>query len=94
MLRAAWPAQAASIDRAANLKEPFTAKQVQGHLRWMYTWGGGPLEIDGQRSAAKAAEPKVKTAEPKVKAEPKAKTKVAAAAVKVEKRTRTLKRAA
>jgi hypothetical protein len=62
------------IDLAADLKEPFTAKQVQGHLRWLYT--AGELEVDGKsytpRTAPKKA-PKPTAPKPKaVKAEAKA----------------------
>ena len=36
-----------AIDLAAELKEqPFTAKAVQGHLRWLFT--AGQLEVDGK----------------------------------------------
>jgi hypothetical protein len=34
-----------AIDLAAALDPPFTSKQTQGHLRWLYT--AGQLEVDG-----------------------------------------------
>ena len=37
------------IEKAGALAEPFTAKQVQGHLRWMFTANGAFLEVDGER---------------------------------------------
>jgi hypothetical protein len=45
------------IDKAAALVEPFSAKQVQGPLRWMFTSAGGFLEVDGQRFSAPPAPP-------------------------------------
>ena len=68
-----------AIDKAATLDPPFTAKQVMGHLRWIYT--AGELEVDGKSYVvqAKAKEPKAakaKVAKPKDKA--KAEAKVAA----------------
>ena len=42
-----------AIDLAGKLDTPFTAKQVQGHLRWMFT--AGELEVDGK---SYAVEPK------------------------------------
>jgi hypothetical protein len=44
-----------AIDKAAALTEPFNAKQVQAHLRWMFTSAGGFLEVDGQRYSSPAA---------------------------------------
>jgi hypothetical protein len=32
-----------AIAKAEALEEPFTAKAVQGHLRWLYTSAGGLL---------------------------------------------------
>jgi hypothetical protein len=76
----------AAIDKAASLKEPFTASQVQGHVRWAYTMGG-VLEIDGNRYEA----PKPKVA----KATKAAKVVAPAAARKsAPRRTQKLKRAA
>jgi hypothetical protein len=63
------------IDKAGALAEPINAKQVQGHLRWMFTSSGNLLEVDGQKFAAepKVVKPTVKpvkVAKPKkVKAE-------------------------
>lgn len=34
-----------AIDNAAKIG--LTARQVQGHLRWLYTWGGAYLQVDG-----------------------------------------------
>jgi hypothetical protein len=81
------------IDLAAELKVPFTAKQVQGHLRWLYT--AGELEVDGKSYTPKTKEPKA----PKAKAvkPPKAEAKAtatAAARKSAQRRTQKLKRAA
>ena len=46
-----------AIDKAAALVEPFNAKQVQAHLRWMFTSAGGFLEVDGVRYSAPASAP-------------------------------------
>jgi hypothetical protein len=47
-----------AIDLAAELKDsPFTAKQVMGHLRWLFT--GGQLEVDGVSYTLPAKAPKV-----------------------------------
>jgi hypothetical protein len=43
------------IDKAGALVEPFTAKQVQAMLRWMFTANGAFLEVDGGRFAAPPA---------------------------------------
>jgi hypothetical protein len=89
------------LDRAAKLDEPFTAKQVQGHLRWLYT--AGEMEVDGKSFpvAPKIAKPKAEAAKPEAakvepKAEPpkvtkgkfKAKTKVAAASKRAHVKTK------
>ena len=64
-----------AITKAAALKEPFNAKQVQGRLRWMFTSSGNLLEVDGQKFAAEpeVVKPTVKPAKvakpKKVKAE-------------------------
>ena len=86
-----------AIDKAAALDPPFTAKQVQGHLRWIYT--AGELEVDGKRyivQAKPAKEPKAakvaKVEKPKAKA--KAETKVAATRKRSFVRTQKLKKAA
>jgi hypothetical protein len=61
-----------ALDLASELKElPFTVKQVQGHLKWMYT--AGELEVDG-KSYVVQTKPKATKPEPKV--EPKTKTKI------------------
>ena len=52
------------IDSAAKLEPPFTSKQVQGHLRWLYT--AGRLEVDGKSYVVQAKAPKAKP-EPKAK---------------------------
>jgi hypothetical protein len=57
------------IDKAAALDPPFTVKQVQGHLRWLYT--AGQLEVDG-KSYIVPAKP---TKEPKPAKEGKGKFK-------------------
>jgi hypothetical protein len=72
------------LDMAAELKPPFTAKAVQGHLRWMFT--GGQLEVDGTSfpvapkvakapKPAKAEAPKVEPPKDEAKPEPKAEAK-------------------
>ena len=67
------------IDLAGKLNAPFTAKQVNGHLRWMYTTG--ELEVDGKSYVVAAKEPKTAKA---AKAEAK---KSEAKAVVARKRT-------
>jgi hypothetical protein len=89
------------IDKAAELDPPFTSKQVQGHLRWLYT--AGELEVDGVSYVVQAKAPKAKP-EPKAKevkvgkyaARLKAKPKVKAEAAHQRRmvRTKRLKRAA
>jgi len=59
-----------AIAMAAALTEPFTAKQVQGHLRWIFTSAGGFLEVDGERfvsAPVAVAKPVKKPAEPVAK---------------------------
>jgi hypothetical protein len=51
-----------AIEKAGALKEPFTAKAVQGHLRWMFTSAGGFLEVNGQRYSAPVAKAAKKSA--------------------------------
>jgi hypothetical protein len=82
------------IDLAAELKVPFTAKQVQGHLRWLYT--AGQLEVDGKSYTPKTKEPKApKVAKVKAAKPPKAEAPATAAARKpAPRRTQKLKRAA
>jgi hypothetical protein len=86
------------IDKAAALDPPFTVKQVQGHLRWLYT--AGQLEVDGKSYIVPAKEPKaakVPTAkEPAKEAKGKFKPKVKAAAARKHSfvKTKALKRAA
>ena len=48
------------IEMAKGLAEPFTEKQIQGHLRWMFTANGAFLEVDGQRYSAPVAPVKAK----------------------------------
>jgi len=57
-----------AINTASALTEPFNAKQVQGHLRWMFTSAGGFLEVDGQRFSVPASTVKVKAKAVKVEA--------------------------
>jgi hypothetical protein len=45
-----------AIDKAGGLDPPFTAKQIMGHLKWMYT--AGELEVDGKSYTPKTKEPK------------------------------------
>jgi hypothetical protein len=73
------------IALASELKElPFTSKQVQGHLRWIFT--AGQLEVDGKSYVVKAKptkEPKaakVKVAKPEAKVETKPEAKAKAKA--------------
>jgi hypothetical protein len=78
------------IDAAAELKaQPFTAKQVQGHLRWMFT--ADELEVDGKSYTPKTKEPKAKA--PKPKAEPTGKAEAKAVATRQRAHVKT-KRAA
>jgi hypothetical protein len=44
-----------AIDMGSALAEPINAKQIQAHLRWLYTSAGGFLEVDGQRYSAPTA---------------------------------------
>jgi hypothetical protein len=77
-----------ALDLASELKElPFTVKQVQGHLKWMYT--AGELEVDG-KSYVVQAKPKATKAEPKTKnkIEPKAEPRTAASIKRVLVRTK------
>ena len=67
-----------AIKKAASLSPPFTEKQVQGHIRWLFT--AGELEVDGKsytvqskpKAAKVPAKVKVKV-EAKVEAKPEAK---------------------
>jgi hypothetical protein len=61
-----------ALDLAEKLEQPFTVKQVQAHLKWMFTANGGALEVDGVSYTPKTKEPKAVKA-PKAKPEPKAK---------------------
>jgi hypothetical protein len=81
-----------AIDLAAELKVPFTAKQVMGHLRWLYT--AGELEVDGKSYTPKTKEPKA--AKPPVAKAKAAKVAapVAAARKSAPRRTQKIKRAA
>jgi hypothetical protein len=83
-----------AIDLAAALDPPFTSKQTQGHLRWLYT--AGELEVDGKSYTVPAKTPKPVKA-PKGKPEPKAKkgeTKVAALRQRTHVKTKKPKRTA
>jgi hypothetical protein len=51
----------------------FKAREVQDHLRWVYTWGGSYVEIGG-----KVFSPPVAPAAPKAPAKAKSKSKVSA----------------
>ena len=62
-----------AIDLASELKEqPFTAKQVMGHLKWLFTTG--ELEVDGKSYTPNTKEPKAAKAP---QAKPDAKVKKA-----------------
>jgi hypothetical protein len=68
-----------AIAKAEALSEPFTAKAVQGHLRWLYTSAGGLLEVDGVKYAAPIVAEKPKpVAKPKAKKAKKAEAQAAA----------------
>jgi hypothetical protein len=77
-----------AIALASELKErPFTAKAIQGHLKWLYT--AGELEVDGvsydvpvkapKPAKAEAAKPEPKPEEAKPEPKPEAKPEVKAA---------------
>ena len=66
------------IDLAAKLDAPFTAKAVQGHLKWLFT--GGQLSVN-DRSFEVAAKPVKPEAKPEPKAEKPAKAKAEKAKV-------------
>jgi hypothetical protein len=80
------------IDAAAELKVPFTAKQVQGHLRWMFT--AGELEVDGKSYTPKTKEPKAPKASKAKTPKPEAKAATAAVRKATPKRTQKLRKAA
>jgi hypothetical protein len=44
----------AAIEMGAKSKPAFRAVDVQGHLRWLYTWGGAYLEVNGKLHSAPA----------------------------------------
>jgi hypothetical protein len=44
----------AAIEMAAKSKPSFRAVDVQGHLRWLYTWGGAYLEVNGKLYSSEA----------------------------------------
>jgi hypothetical protein len=69
-----------AIDKASALAEPFTAKHVQSHLRWMFTSAGGFLEVDGKRFAAPASPAVKKPAKVVKETKPAKKSKAKAAA--------------
>ena len=81
------------IDLASELKEqPFIAKQVMGHLKWLFATG--ELEVDGKSYTPKTKEPKAAKA-PQAKPEAKAKkAEVKAAAVRKRSFVKTKKLAA
>jgi hypothetical protein len=87
-----------AIEKAAALDPPFTSKQTQGHLRWLYT--AGQLTVDDKTYIVPAKEPKaakVPTAkEPAKEGKGKFKPKVKAAAARKDSfvKTKALKRAA
>jgi hypothetical protein len=64
------------LDAAAELKPPFTVKQVQGHLKWLYT--AGNLEVDGTSYVVQAKAPKAAKVEAPKAEKPKVKTKTEA----------------
>lgn len=102
LVLAKYPATVQKVlDLASKLDAPFSAKAVQGHLRWLYT--GGELEVDGKsyivpvKPTKKVEAPKAEATKPakevpaaKVKTEP----KVAAAKKQSAVRTKKLSRAA
>ena len=46
----------AAIELAKSSKpRSFKASEVQAHLRWLYTWGGAYLEVNGKLFAAPPA---------------------------------------
>lgn len=69
-----------ALDLAAKCEPAFTVKQVQAHLKWMYTANGGALEVDG-KSYTVPAKP-TKEPKPKAKAEAKPEAKAKKAEVK------------
>jgi hypothetical protein len=63
----------ATIGKALELgaKAGFKVGEVQGHLRWLFTWGGSYIKVDGKvfsepkSDAPKAVTPKAPKAAPK-----------------------------
>jgi hypothetical protein len=49
--KAALARNPATVQDAITLAAPagFSAADVQGHLRWLYTWGGEYLRVNGER---------------------------------------------
>src|SRR5271166_6649443 len=43
----------ATVQEALNLAKAAGIKDTQGHLKWLYTWDGGYLEVDGKSWDAK-----------------------------------------
>ena len=64
-----------AIEKAAALKEPFNAKQVQTHLRWMFTSAGAFLEVGGKRHSAATVKKPAKASLVKKPAKPAKKSK-------------------
>ena len=79
-----------ALELAEKLEQPFTVKQVQAHLKWMYTANGGALEVDGVSYSAPAKAKPVKKAKVKVPAKP---AQVSAARKRGFVKTKALKRA-
>lgn len=52
---------------ALGAKAGLKAREVQNHLRWLYTWGGAYLEVDGKLFAAPAPVVAPKAVAPKGK---------------------------
>ena len=67
----------AAIDLAKTLAEPINAKQVQAHLRWLYTANGAFLEVDGVRFVSAPVKATKTSAKKPVKATKKSKAKAA-----------------
>lgn len=49
---------AKAIELAAKAKNPQKASEVQKHLRWLYTWGGSYLRVNGAVFVPPPAAPK------------------------------------
>lgn len=66
-----------SVGAAIDLgkKAGLNAGEVQGHLRWLYTWGGAHIEIGGKLYAPPASAPSVPAVVQSAKAPAKSKVK-------------------